>query len=355
MSTPAVTPGAPAAPKPTHDDKRADFLPTDEHYRLTGEMPAVKDDPAPSTEPEKKPPVKQEESTPSESETAAAPEAAKTQEKEKTQQRTAAASESRWAKITRENRELREKYAKLEATRARDAEERETKPAPQPAAAQPSTDGKRPEPKITDVDPNTKKPKYATWEDFNRDLRAYDRAEALREFQETSQKSAEERKQSEAFEAIGRSLAEKFAPSREKHPDFDAVALNPDLIMPIGSVTDLFIQDSPHAGEVVYYLGQHPEILEGWYGDFNLKTGTWTNKVTPQQQFRKLMEIEATLSGATGPTPAKPITAAPRPPNQTSGKGVISKDAVEAAVAAGDTEGYMRIQNERALARRKKG
>ena len=351
MATSAVTPGAPAASK----NENAEFLPTDRNYRLTGEMPADKDAEASaaSEEIEKKTPSKAEASAASESETAAASEAAPAQEKT----RTAAASESRWAKITRENRELRDKLKALDARQA--AVSRETSPESQPApAATPAAEaGKtRPEPKIDDVDPNTKKPLYKTWDEYNRALRAWDRQEALREFQETQQKSARQSAESQQQEAIGKKMAESFAPARAKHADFDSVALNPDLVIPMGSVTDLFIQDSAHAGEVAYYLGQHPELLTGFYGDFDLKTGRFVNKITPQQQFRKLMEIEATFSGDKGAsvTPARPVTAAPRPPNQTSGKGTVAKDAVEAAVAAGDTETYMREQNARILARRKK-
>src|ERR1019366_7690204 len=108
MSTPAVTPEAPAVStasperQTVRQSEHASIPSTDKHYRLTGEMaepPAKEETPEPQV-----PPVKEGESaTPNASETAAGSEPAKPAQK------TAATSENRWAKITRENRELRER------------------------------------------------------------------------------------------------------------------------------------------------------------------------------------------------------------------------------------------------------
>jgi hypothetical protein len=71
-----------------------------------------------------------------------------------------------------------------------------------------------------------------------------------------------------------------------------------------------------------------------------------------------LAKIELALESASASTekpPVKPVTAAPRPPNQVSGKGTIAKDAAAQAAEEGDTETYMREMNARALARRKQG
>lgn len=367
MSTPAVTPDASAAPvsESPKQSEHSTFLPTDKHYRMTGERPEAA---LPTSEEEKLETTSAETegaSAASDSDTAAASEAATTQdklEKGPAETKSSQTSETRWQKITRENRELREKLARAEGA---DSARRETQQASQPATEVKA--GARPEPKIDDVDAKTGKAKYTTWDDFQKDQRAWDREEAIRSFQESTSKTAKEREQQQQLAAIGKSLAEKFAPVRAKYPDFDAVALNPDLLMPMNSVTDVFMQDSEHAGEVAYYLGQHPDILQGFYGDFDKKTGKFTNKITPQRQFRKLMEIEAKVTGdkssSEKPTlvPAKPVTQAPRPPNQVSGKGTVAKDAVEQALADGDQDTYRREMNARdprfkaAVAARQKG
>ena len=71
------------------------------------------------------------------------------------------------------------------------------------------------------------------------------------------------------------------------------------------------------------------------------------------------MEIEAELTGGNGDkssaaSSAKPVTQASRPPHQVSGKGTVAKDAVEQAVEDGDSETYIKAQNAKELARRKK-
>ena len=368
MSTPAVTRETPAV---SEREPSSHFLPTDKNYRLTGELPEQlevagtqidKDEHIPAglreerereKEPQEKEPADtRDASAASTADTAAASAAADAQEKKG---KTAQTSESRWAKLSRENRETRDENARLKAQleeRTVAASSRDTKPEPQPAAE--ANANARPNPDA--IDPKTGQRVHKDWKAYEDALYDWIKKDAIREFQETSAKSAQEREAKQAQEAIGKSLAKKFEPVRSKYEDFDAVALNPDLVMPFGSVADLFIQDSEHAGEVAYHLGQHPEILEGFYGDFDPKTGKYSNLISPQQQFRKLMEIESGFSGAAKSIPpAKPVTAAPRPPNQVSSKGTVAKDAVEQAVEENDTETYMREQNARALARLKKG
>lgn len=369
MSTRAVTADAPAASEPI-----SEFLPTDKNYRLTGELPAETEErSARSAEDEEQEnehhaPSNEEDPAPSNSDTAAASEAApEQQEKEAKKPKTSATSESRWAKITRENRELRERLDRIEKGKEKEGVREDRQESH--SAAENKTEAKaNAKPKIDDVDPKTGKPKYASYADYEDARDEWNRKEAVREFEETSTKSEREKAQQAQQKEIAESLNKKFNASRAKHADFDEVALNPDLTIPIGSVTDGFLQDSDHTGEVAYYLGQHPEILEGFYGDFNRETGKFTNKISPQRQFRKLMEIESEVSGgaarktadetaeekaATTSTSstAKPVTQATRPAHQTSGKGAVTKDAVEQAIEDGDSETYMREQNSRALAR----
>jgi hypothetical protein len=359
MSRPAVTEETPAV------SSEPNFLPTDKNYRLTGEMPADTESASAAfsevaEKEDKETPPEKDAASAAASDTAAASEAADTQREREDQQhrKTAATSESRWAKISRENRELREKLARAEGrqearTETQTAQQRDAQQTSQPAADA-KTGAK---PKIDDVDPKTGKAKYASYGEYEDAKDQWLSDEAVRKFQETSAKTEQQRAREQSERAIGEKMVKKFEGTRAKYADFDQVALNPDLIIPMGSVTDAFLLDSDHAGEVAYHLGQHPEILQGFYGDHDLKTGRFTNKVTPQRQFRALMDIEAKFAGAVvdkTSSSAKPISQAARPPHQVSGTGTVGKDAVEQALEDGDFESYQKAQNAKELARLKR-
>lgn len=335
MTTNAVTEETPAV----SDSLETGFLPQDEHYRLTGEM---KSDEVTTETPSEKEPA-----SAAASETAAASEPASSQKEtteEKPAGKTSATSESRWQKLSRENRELKERLSKVEAA------PRETQQVSQPAA-ETKPDAR---PKIDDVDPKTGKPKYATYGEFETAKDDWLLNAGLRKFQEEQSKLSDTQRQQHAERVLAEGMVKKFETSRTKHADFDQVALNPDLCIPKQSVTDIFLLESEHAGEVAYHLGQHPEILTGFYGDHDPKTGRWVNKITPGQQYRALMAIEAKFSGTSAKPATQAVTNAPRTPHQVSGKGTVAKDAVEQAVEDGDTETYMREANARELARQKR-
>lgn len=375
MSTRPVTPDAPAA---SDRDVTSRFLPSDKNYRLTGELPADlevagtqrADDgehiPAGiraerEREQQTETPSEKDAASAAASDTAAASEAAETQRDKKgpAQSRSAQTSESRWQKRERELKEARAEIARLK-TQGQGSQPQpgsETQQTSPPAAAA-KTSG-TPKPKIDDVDPKTNQPKYKTFAEYEEAKDDWLRKETLREFQESSAQTQREQQQVQAEAEIGRSLAKKFEGPRAKYADFDEVALGEHVLIPKGSVTDMFLIDSDHAGEVAYHLGQHPEITQAFY-DFDKKTGRFSNKVTPQRQFRQLMEIEAKVAGspraaagAETSSSARPITQAPRPPHQVSGKGTVAKDAAEDAVESGDFESYMRAENARVLAARK--
>lgn len=396
--TRTVTPDASVASDRFNErEPSSRFLPDDENYRRTGEMPdgdlevagtqrtdgethvpegvreereqehqqrkpVKKGASAASTEQGEENADTEDASAASDSDTAAASEAASTQNT-----RTPAKSETRWQRLSRENRELREKNARLEGERSARESTRDTSQASQPAAAAKPSTGTTPKPKIDDVGPDGK-PKYKSFAEWDEAKDQWLIDETERRTQAKTQQSSQEQQQREKEAEIGRSLAKKFEGPRAKYKDFDQVALGEHLTIPQGSVTDMFLIDSDHAGEVAYYLGQHPEITQGFY-QVDTKTGKFTNKITPQRQFRKLMEIEAQVADnsaagegegegegeqqlAPGKRSAKPVTKAPPPPNQVSGKGTVSKDAVADAVEHGDSEAYIRETNARILAER---
>jgi hypothetical protein len=378
MSTPAVTKEASAVSTPDREPTSR-FLPTGKNYRLTGELPEkldvaatqLVDDgehvPAVIREEREKetqvPPVKEGESaTPNASETAAGSEPAKPAQK------TAATSENRWAKITRENRELRERLERLEKP-----PQRETVQESQPATeTKPKTNLK---PKIDDVDPKTNQPKFKSFAEYEeaKDQWLVEEGErrAVEKFSQTTQASEQDRQR----QAIQQGLTEHVTKQREVHPDYDATmeaALGTKeadgrsaIFYQDGSHFDRFFLAQPDRGvSLLYHLAKNiddPAIREIFARN---PQGT-DYKLGQIEQISRLAVLANTyLSGEAKPnaksavtetTSVKPVTQAPRPPHQTSGKGAVGKDPVAEALETGDSESYIREENRRALERRKKG
>ena len=368
--TPVSTHSASAAeretPGPPSETIYSGVMSDDPHYRLTGNTEA----------PEKKTPAEQtavtadkdssdqdqsgnEDASAASSSKAAPSESASTQRTEK--------RENRWQKREREVRELRAENARLKAAQPSTREEVRSETA-QPSQAAPETRAGKAaaKPKIDDKDEKTGQSKYKTYAEYEDAKDEWLRKETLREFSETSARSAQETQAQQQVRERGAALNKKFDAVRAKYADFDRVALSEGLTIPAGSVTEMFIHDSDHAGDVLYHLGQHPEILQGFYRNYDPKTGKFESLMTPQRQFRKLMEIEAQVSGGSrsggngdggrnsSSSSARPVTKASPPAHQVSGSGAVGKDAVEQAVEEGDFETYAKAQNARELARHKR-
>jgi hypothetical protein len=367
---------APAAeletPHSLEEAMETGFLPDDPHYRLTGEFkkPASEKTEASAAstasaesqkeEADKNEPEKDESAKTGDASAASAPSKAAASGTAPAQKegRENQGKESRWQKRERELKDARAEVARLKAAQTSEQPRRES---PQ-AVTQPADEAKAaPKPKIDDVDA-TGKPKYKSFAEYEDAKDRWLLEEGARQAQEAQSKSARQQAEQRQFEETKKLVTDKFAAARARYADFDKVALGEHLVIPKGSVTELFILDSDHGGEVAYYLGQHPEITGGFYADHDPKTGKFTSLITPQRQFRKLMEIEAQFfdGGKNGDgksssfSSAKPITQASRPPHQVSGSGTVAKDAVDQAVDDGDFETYQRAQNARELARLKK-
>jgi hypothetical protein len=299
-------------------------------WRLSGVLPSTKADPAPA-EVET---AKQTEAPPSEdpapsetlSETAAGSEPAPSQKRGKTKEDT----ERRFQELLADRRADRERIAELERKLTPTTSD---KPDSQPAADL-ST-----EPKIDDLDAKTGKPKYATIEDYLAAVRKYDREQLLQEVDARQSKAREQSAREEQQKVISQNWKAKVEEARKKHADFDAVALNDELPIPAGSVTDACVLDSEHGAEVLYHLAQNPDEL------------TRISALNPLRQARELFQIEHKLSAA--PPSLKRITQAPPPPHEVSGKGTTSTDEVEQALQEDDPRAYMAAANRRDLARRK--
>ena len=362
MSTTAVTQETPAVSTPAVPQKseHAEFLPSnDRHYRMTGEIAepeksaVIEEAPAASAEPV-------QEATPKPGDdTAAASEAAPPQKK------TAATSENRWQKITRENKELRERLLRFESAQQ---PPRETQQASQPAAEAKPEAKTAPKPKIDDVDPKTNQPKYKSYAEYEEAKDQWLLDEGARKATEALSKTTQERERAQVEQTIQKEVSERAEKARAAYPDYDDVMTQvltskevdgrPPIFYTAGSPIDAFILKTPNGTDVLYHCAKNisnPAIREIFAR--NPQGNAYV--LSSVEQVGRLAVLAHTLaskSAAPAPTPsAKPITQAPRPPHQTSGQGAVNKDPVVAAVETQDQETYMREQNARDLARRKKG
>ena len=349
------------------------FLPDDEHYRLTGEFktPGKKDDAASSAGKEKPaakegdaPPASEDQVEDNASKAAASATAQPTQRK------------SRWQQREEEVKKLREENARLKSQssqgsqRSEARQEETARPATETEAAAGKSAAK---PKIDDIDPKTKQPKYKTYADYEDAKDTWLRQETLREFSESQAKTA----QQQEFAAIDKSRAEHVEKARTAHPDYDQVVAdalaekdadgrNP-IFYTTGSHIDNFLLSQPDRGVGLLYHcmknASDPAIRQIFA---RIPDGS-RYQLTNVEQIARLAVIAHTLAG-TGTrrassgtsqsqtqdeddlSSARPVTRASRPPHQVSGQGTVAKDAVEQALEDGDSETYIRAQNAKQLA-----
>ena len=364
MSTPAipavtVAESAPVAEQEVSLQERLNNA-TEEEYKVwekTGEIPAVKPKiEAPPAKPEasaastEDSAVKTDETIPpAKTETAAAPETAKPQKKRD--------ADGRVAQLLKERKEEQERwearFAELEAKLAKPKE-----PDVKTASSTVSEAGKPepvkasdPEPELGGIDPETGKP-FATIAAWQKVHTAWLRASLLTEVEGKFTKSEEQRAQAEQERVLNEGLRAKMEPGITKYADFEQVVTNPDLYLPRGSAVDIFIRNSENAAEVLYYLGQHPELLNSFYRDptgKGGKTGAYENVIHPTLQMIELAKIEARLTAPpTVPAPKPSVLTKPLPPPPTvlSAKGSAAGDAVEEAIRKKSFADYEKAANE---------
>ncbi len=358
---------------------------TEEEYKTwerTGDIPPVKpkaktEEPPPKTETpaasnavatevakEPSAAAAGEPKLPAKAETAAVPEPARPQQKKRS-------GDARIQQLLDERKQRDEQWQ----ARIDEIERRLPKPAESDvktassAAAEPGKTQAKARPKLADTDPKTGKP-FASidawsdavdeWYDQRLEAKLTERlaqSEQHRTFEEQERKAQQE-------------LAPKWKPGIDKYPDFAAVAGNPDLLLPRFGAADIFLRNSENAAEVLYYLGQHPEILQRFYrytpgpndrkakdGQPGLLTGKWENLVDPVLQTIELTKIETALTGAASATaaaivpppaqkpPAAPHKPLPPPPTVLSAHGSASGDPIEEAVKNKSFADYEKAAN----------
>ena len=361
--------GAPVeTPSSLDESLETGFLSDDPHYRLTGEFKPEKEEaPAASKETtETKPGTEEVSATSTDDEQdaskAAASATAETQKTERDQREQTRTRENRWQKRERELRELREKVARLEGAQSttQRSESQQTSQAAAEVKAAPDANAR---PKIDDVDPKTGKAKFANYGEYEDARDAWNRQQAIREFQETSQKTERERQLEQSERVIANEWNKRVTEVAKKYPDYAEVCFPTDdkggqlLHIPQGSVPDVFFLKSEHGPEVLYHAAKdHPEIFATREVKDAKGNPALVYVMDAWDQARELLKVEMEVSGAatSRTSSARTVTQAHRPPNQVSGKGTVAKDAVEQAVEDGDTETYIRAQNAKDLARQKR-
>ena len=282
--------------------------------------------------------------------TRAVPAAAKPQGKKKT-------GDERIQELANRNRELLERLERLERAPQPSAE-----PKREAAASQPAAETKKAKPKLGDNDTKTGKP-FTSLEAWSDAVDQWNEERLNTVLEERLTKAEQAHSQADQKRRADEDLGSKLIVGREKYDDFDKVAFNPELTIPIGSPVDIFVRNSENSAELLYHLGKHPEILNKFYHYVPGKddrpgklTGVFEQLVHPTLQMMEMAKIEARLA-RDSETPvkqpsAKPITQAPRPPHQVSGK-APTPDPLAKAVDEGDQEAFTRLENERILAKRK--
>jgi hypothetical protein len=203
------------------------------------------------------------------------------------------------------------------------------------------------------------KAKYATWEQYEDDLLAWNQEKIFRELDERNAKLTQEQQIQTVNQTIEQSWKERVTKSREAHADFDEIALGEDgpgkLIQP-GSLVDEWLMDSEFGAELLYYFGKNPAEL--------LKFEAVAGKTPTERRAnarRALVKLEDKLT-ATEEKP-KPeivkdeprVTKTPKPSAEVGGRGNTLPDPVAAAIAGGsdaDTGRYIEEMNRREVRQR---
>ncbi len=329
-SSPAEQPTGKAPEEPGEQEYQAPdvaALTPDEYqtWLASGEFPTPKKEaPAPSDEkPEASP-----DTGPGENKESEAPKKAE----KKTQNADTRATELE-AEIAELKRAKAERIQKLLDERRQLRQEQAKTPEPQP--------GPKPE--------RPKRPKYQDYEDkpdqYEEALDKYEEEladyKAQQRIEAERQKAAQEQRRQIAFQRnaeVRKAWETRLTATKQRHEDFQQVVNSVDL--PLNPIMDGFLLESEVGPEMVYHLCS------------NVADAERIAKLQPFACARELTRLEAQISDALK-TPAKPtiLTAAKPPGTQLSGMNRAPEDEAEAAIDAGDVERYMRVMNQRDIAR----
>lgn len=199
-----------------------------------------------------------------------------------------------------------------------------------------------PSPAATLAEPNPDTFPYGTMDPgYVKALTAFQVATALETQRAEHAKADTEARTAAEASRVRESVSAQQTVAREKHTDFDAVALAPweegAAIAP-GSLLDAWIWQSDLGMETLYALRQNHSA--------DIRR---INALPQQQQIRELVKLEQKITAK--PT-LKTVSTAPDP-GPTLGTRATAGDVVAAAIKRGDTAAYKREMNAREIAARK--
>jgi len=348
MSTPTVT----ASDSVSDDfDMPAPGSPGYDEFRKTGKLPD-REEVVPEKEEETEPQVQEDEPSEKEAESAAAADKTVTRaESVSAKPQGKKDASSRLKEVLEERKRDRELIRQLTEKLSAPSSEKPTSQA----AAEKKEPEKKAKPKLSDNDPKTGKP-FSSIEEWSEAVDQWNDERINGVLEERLGKERQAFQQTEMQRIIAQETQRRSEPAMKKYPDFIEVVQNPKLLMPHGSTVERFLLNpkTKNIGEISYYLGKHPEVLEDFYQwEGTLEKGKYTDKMDPVDQLRILMEIEREFDvEPEKKAPARTITQAPRPPHQVSGK-PPAPDSVAKAVDEGDQETFTRLENEKFLAAHK--
>jgi hypothetical protein len=302
-------------------DQRAEF-------RKTGELPTPKtEDAAPSPEAEPK------------AETVPASEAEKTQQEKP-------------AKAEKPKQTAEDRIAQLEATiekirKGAGLKEAQKVEPPATKVEQVEQQFTRPKPTPEDKNPDGT-PKFSVYEDYIEDLADW-----------KSEQREAKRDKEQAQQAQTRELNAKVESARSRYENFDDV-LQPTVDAIVGDaaispVVKHMLNDSEVLPDLIFTIGSSEKELASFVKMAKENPGKALRYIALTESL-----IAEELEGKAKPTseakpepPAKPQTAAPKPPSEVGGRAASPGDALESAAKANDFRAFKAEANRRAIAKLK--
>lgn len=302
-------------------------------FRRTGNMPEpAKTEPSAESAPADK--SEAEETEVSAAETSPASEAAKPK-----QEPPRSNAQSRKAELTAEIKELLKQRDTLKTEVSKPTPKAESSPA----KFTPSPRYTRIEPTI-DAKNEDGTQKYATYEEFTKDLGRWSAEQLLAEQRAEAQKLAQQRE-----------IQSKINDAKTRYENFDETikpaltAITQDANIP--QVVKAMFNDSEVLPDLLFTLGSDAKELASFIEMAANNPGKALRYIALTES---LIQSELESKSAPKEVPAKPqTTAAPKPPAEVGGRATTPHDALVAAAEANDFRSFKAESNRRALAKLK--
>jgi len=137
-------------------------------------------------------------------------------------------------------------------------------------------------------------------------------------------------------DAKNREIVEKWnnavIEAKKKYPDFEEKCFSENFKIVEGSVLDRWCLESDRGTDVLHHYATHPDEFAA------------LNRMLPMAAAIEIARTEVKLLEKPKPAP-KLVSDAPKPPSEVSGRGTATDDPSAEALASGDMQKYMRLEN----------